>query len=259
MNPIFIDLGFLQIRYYSLCYIIALFIGLKLLEKDFLREKIPLQKDKIHNLVFFAFFCGILMARLYYVIFNSSYYFGHQVPWYEFLAVWKGGLAIHGGIIGGLLGSYIGCRFYKLNFCRILDFCATALLLGQAIGRIGNFMNGDAHGVPTNLPWGIVFAYGPASREFPNIPLHPVMLYELILNFFGFLILLKLKKQHYKAGFVAACYLLIYSAVRSFVTIFRADDLYFYNIRAPHLISIIGVAVALIWIFTQQLYKKKAT
>ena len=96
-----------------------------------------------------------------------------------------------------------------MPFLFICDLAAPYLLLGQAFGRFGNFMNGDAHGTPTDLAWGMVFRYGPASQEFPNQALHPVMLYELFLNIIGFLVLFFLRKKRFREGyFLQVVYLL---------------------------------------------------
>jgi phosphatidylglycerol:prolipoprotein diacylglycerol transferase len=123
-------------------------------------------------------------------------------------------------------------------------------------GRFGNFMNGDAHGVPTSLPWGIVFPKGSiAGDEFPGQPLHPVMLYELVLNLASFFVLWGLRKKDHKSGFIFALYLMGYGVIRFFVTFFRADDLYVGGIRGPHIISVLFIAGSLACIFAFRLWK----
>ena len=254
MNPILLDLGFFQLRYYGLMYIIALFLGLYLAKKDLKKASIHYSATEFENIVLFSFLFGILGGRLYYVFFNWQYYFSSGLPWFTPFAVWQGGLAIHGGILGALFGCWLAARSKNMPFLFICDLAAPYLLLGQAFGRFGNFMNGDAHGTPTDLAWGMVFRYGPASQDFPNQALHPVMLYELFLNIIGFLVLFFLRKKRFRAGFITGCYLILYGVIRSVVTNFRADDLYLGVIRAPHLFAVISILFVCIWFYQKKLY-----
>ena len=256
MNPILLDLGIIQIRYYGLMYVLALVCMLFFTKKDVAKTLYKITPNNFENIIFFSFLGGVLGGRFYYVLFNTSYYFSSRVPWYESFAIWHGGLAIHGGILGGFLAAYFVCRKYNFPLLTACDLAAPYILLGQAFGRFGNFMNGDAHGVPTNLPWGIVFQYGPASTQFPGQATHPVMLYELILNFFGFLLLFFLRKRGFRSGFLTACYFVLYGVIRSLVTNFRADDLYFGDIRAPHLFALISIVLVSICVFYKKLYKR---
>ncbi len=256
MHPLLLDIGFLQIRYYGLMYALSVYFGLLILRKDFQRAQWNKNEDQIFNLVFWVFLGGLLGGRIYYVLFSLDYYLAPTTPLWEMFAIWHGGLAIHGGIIGGLLALMYICKHYELPLWRVCDYCCSVLMLGQTLGRFGNFMNGDAHGIPTDQPWGIVFPYGPASREFPGQPLHPVMLYELVLNFFAFLLLRYLLRLHRKKGLVSCAYLILYSIIRFCVTFFRADDLYFYGLRAPHIISVIGFIIGLSCILIFKLYQR---
>ncbi|MDR1114461.1 MAG: prolipoprotein diacylglyceryl transferase [Candidatus Margulisbacteria bacterium] len=256
MQPVFLDLGFLQIRYYGLMYAIALLAGIKLILTEVKRRRLGGNEDQILNIILGAFVGAILGARLYYVLFNLPLYRGDI---WEIFAVWHGGLAIHGGIFGGVLTGYLLCRFYKIAPWRFADCASPTVLLGQAIGRFGNLMNGDAHGLPTSLPWGLIFPAGtPAGDEFPNLPLHPTMLYEMILNFLFFLILYRLqKKNNYKDGYIFCLYLIFYSAARFIVSFFRADDLYFLGFNLPHLVSLVLIAVCGYIIWRHKLYRVK--
>ena len=113
------------------------------------------------------------------------------------IAVWKGGLAIHGAILGGLLIAVLYARKQKISFLKFVDTLTPSLILGQAIGRIGCFFNGDAYGYPTSLPWGIVYApESPAGQMFPGQALHPTQLYEMFLNLIIFGILWKIRKNN---------------------------------------------------------------
>lgn len=253
MQPILFEIGPLTLRYYGLMYAIAALLGGWLLGREIRRKGIGLSDDHRWNLVLLILLGGILGARLYYVVFNWDYYgrFPMEIP-----AIWHGGLAIHGGLLGGVLTGlwYTGRR--RLSFWKMADACAPSVVLGQALGRFGNFMNGDAHGVPTDLPWGVVFPpESIAGREFGPVPLHPVMLYELVLNLGIFGLLWSLRKRPAGDGFLFCLYLILYSVARFLVSFLRADDLYLGPFRAPHVASILLVIGLGTYIIQKKLWK----
>ena len=254
MHPGLFRLGPLEIRFYGLMYVIAIIVGIVLMRREVERKKMGLGKDDVMSYAFWTVIGGIAGARIYYVLFKWKEFYA-QNP-FEVFKVWHGGLAIHGGIIGGVLAAYIYAKVKKVRFFDLTDATAPMLALGQVFGRFGNFMNGDAHGVPTDLPWGIVFPKGSiAGDEFPGQPLHPVMLYELVMNLVLFLLLWKLRKRDHKSGFIFALYLLGYGVIRFFVTFFRADDLYVGGIRGPHIISTLFIVGSLACILIFKLWK----
>ncbi len=281
MKPYLFKIGTFELRYYSLMYILAFLIGIYIASKDSVAKKRGITDKKIiEDYAFWAMISGLIGARVYYVIFRFGDYINNPLSIFK---VWEGGLAIHGGIIGALLGTIIYAKRKKLNVWVLTDMAVGPLLFGQTIGRFGNFANGEIHGVPTFtpisvilkgtfktwweyyqklgidaqskfkelVPWGIVFPNDtPAGQEFPGIPLHPAMLYEMVLNFIGFLLLwFYFRKKEYNVGILSMIYLIIYAVIRSFVSMFRSEDLMFFNfIRAPHLISIIMLIFAIIGI-----------
>lgn len=282
MHPVLLKIGSLEIRYYGLMYAIAFFVGVYLAKKE--GKKRGLDDKLIEDFAFFAMIFGLVGGRTYYVLLQHEFYFSHPS---EIIAVWHGGMAIHGGILGAILGAIIFSKIKKVKLGDLADIGAAPFILGQAIGRIGNLMNGDAHGVPTFtpikvmlnnnfnkwwseylngayeglkelVPWGIVFPSGtPAGNEFPNMPTHPVMVYEMILNFIAFLsIWFIFRKKDLPKGSLFLIYLIEYSVIRSVVTIFRADDLMLFGLRAPHLISLVLILVAII-IFRINIIKEK--
>jgi len=258
MHPILVKLGPFEIRYYGLMYVIGIIIGLILLRKEVERKKLNITKDDIYSYVFWLVVGGIFFARIYYVLFMWMRYYSHYPS--EIFAIWHGGLAIHGGIIGGVFATWLWTKVKKVKFLDLTDATAPMLALGQAFGRLGNFMNGDAHGLPTNLPWGIIFPKGtPAGDQFPGRPLHPVMLYELALNLISFFILWKLRKKNYKSGFILALYLFNYGVIRFFVSFFRADSLMLGHLRGAQVISAVFVAGSLFFIVRYKLWKMVKT
>jgi len=238
LHPILFAYGPIELRFYGLMYVVAIIVGSRLIRIEVRRKNIALTSEEVSNFILWTMVGGILGARLYYVIFNFHYYL--RVP-SEIPAIWHGGLAIHGGIAGGIFIAWIYLRNKKVSFWRLSDCVAPTLILGQTFGRFGNFMNGDAHGVPTTLPWGIIFSpESVAGRQFPGIPIHPVMLYELLLNLTIFLFIwLFLRKNEHKRGFIFAAYIAMYSVIRCFVEWFRADSLMFGQWRAAQIVSII--------------------
>lgn len=280
MHPILFSIAGFEIRFYGLMYAISFFLGIEIAK--YLAKEKNIDSKIVENYAFIAMISGLLGGRLYYVFFNWDYYSKYPS---EILATWHGGMAIHGGIIGGIIGTFIYGYIKKLNPLTLGDLAAAPLLLGQALGRFGNFMNGEIHGVPTFTPWSVIFSIkpnfytwynsynvssvfeklkykalvpwgvvfpnnSPAGSEFPNIPVHPAMLYELILNFIGFLyIFFYLRKKTNKApGYLWWNYVIIYSIIRIFVSFFRAEDLMIFGIRAPHLVSFIMIIFSLIMI-----------
>jgi phosphatidylglycerol:prolipoprotein diacylglycerol transferase len=256
MHPVLIAMGPVQIRFYGLMYVVAIVVGYYLLKREVRRKEISLSSDEIMNLIFWVVLGGVVVARIYYVVFNWEYYWP---DWREIPAIWHGGLAIHGGILGGLLGGLLYTRRKGVPFFRVADASAPSLILGQAFGRFGNFMNGDAHGVPTQMPWGIVFPPGSiAGDQFPNMPLHPTMLYEMVINLSIFFFLWSIRKRPAKDGSIMALYLILYSVGRFVVSCFRADSLMVGHFRAAHLISIVIIAVVAPLLIKGRLWRKEA-
>lgn len=262
MHPVLLSIGPFTVRFYGVMYVLALLMGIYLLRLEAKRRGLP--PDRMVDVAFYAFLGGLVGGRLYYVLFKWGYYSAQPL---KIFAIWEGGMAIHGGLIGGLIGGWLFARASGLPYLTLCDMAAPAISLGHAFGRFGNFMNGDAHGYPLRSPelpawlqrfpdWmGVTFP--PASiagREFGQVPLHPVMLYEMLLNVLGFVLLWSLRKRPRAPGSLLGLYLVYYAIVRSFTSLFRADDLYLGPLRVPHVISLIMVAVG-VWLWRRPLPK----
>ena len=242
MHPVLFELGPFQIRFYGLMYALGITCALYIIRREVRRKNIPLSDDGVMNFVILPVIGGIIGARLYYVIFHWDHY--SQDLW-EILKVWHGGLAIHGGILGGTLVGWWFTRRHQLSFWKMADIVAPCAILGQTFGRFGNFMNGDAHGTPTDMPWGIVFPpTSIAGYEFPGVPLHPTMLYEMAINMCIFLLLWNIRKIPWKDGFLFCLYLVLYSVGRFVVSFFRADSLMLGPFRAAHVVSFVLILFA---------------
>lgn len=160
MFPYIFKIGNFEIRYYSLMYLIGILLTLFFTKKK--AKKLGLNPEEIENLILFTFIGGILGARIYYVLFRWDFY--KNTP-FEMFAIWHGGLAIHGGIIGGFITFLLFSKLKKIRALLFGDLILPFLLLAQGIGRFGNFANGEAHGVPTITPPSIIFSL---KNKFPE-------------------------------------------------------------------------------------------
>ncbi len=223
MSPVIVEIGPVQIRWYGLMYVVAIVVGLVLTHHEVKRRKLPLSLDDLLDFVLLTIPLAIVFARLYYVVFRWDYY--GQNPG-DIVKIWEGGLAIHGGLLGGALALWIFSKWKKVSFWQFADTIAPAVVLGQALGRFGNFMNGDAYGTPTDLPWGIVFPRNsPAGQAYPELHLHPSMLYEMVGDLLIFGLLWWLRTKPFKPGFLVSLYVVLYSALRFVVEFTRGDAL----------------------------------
>lgn len=247
LNPIAIDLGPIQVHWYGLIIGFGVLLGLIIALRE--SERRGLDKEIFTDLILFAVPIAIISARIYYVIFQWEYY--SQNPG-DIIKIWNGGIAIHGALIGSVLTAIAFAKVKKVSFWKLVDIAAPSLLLGQAIGRWGNFMNQEAHG-------------GEITRSFlENMHLpefiinqmyingtyyHPTFLYESIWNILGVIILLSLRKVNLRRGELFLTYVIWYSIGRYFIEGLRTDSLMLTeSLRIAQVISIvlIGVAIALV-------------
>ncbi len=226
--------------------------------------------DKMVDVLIYGTILGIIGARLYYVFSKWDYYGAHPG---DIFKIWEGGLAIYGGLIGGLIGAFIVCRVRKMNFLNLLDCCAISFLVGQGIGRWGNFVNQEAFGTNTNLPWGMLSSktvdylnlnYKEITARGieidPGRYVHPTFLYESIWCLIGVIVLyLVCRKFRRFSGQMILWYGVWYGAERAVVEGLRTDSLYLGStgIRTSQLLSIIiaVISLALLVYFTMK-YKK---
>lgn len=244
MSRIALDLGFIQIYWYSIFIMLAVFVGCYIVFKEVKKQK--LNEDFFVNLLFYGLIFGLIGARLYYVAFNLDYYLQYPV---EILEIWNGGLAIHGGILAGLLWILFYTHKYKVRTKKVLDILVPGLLIGQSIGRWGNFFNQEAFGAITTienlqklgLPNFII-----QGMNIDGFYRQPTFLYESIWSFFGFIILLMLRRYKYiKTGQLTGFYLMWYSFGRFFIEGMRTDSLMLGPLRIAQVVSIILFVVGL--------------
>lgn len=214
------------IYWYAILIVASLALAIFLCKKD--DGKYNIKFDDIIDLSIILIPVAFICARLYYVIFNLKSYTNIA----SVLNIKDGGLAIYGGIIGGAIVVYIFCKKKNIKMLDLLDYIVPYLALGQAIGRWGNFINVEAYGTNTNLPWkmGIETING---LEY----VHPTFLYESICNFIIFVILAKLWKRRKFSGEITYLYLILYSFIRFFIEGLRTDSLMLGGFRISQIVS----------------------
>lgn len=216
INPVAFQIGDYKIYWYGI--IIALGMVLAMLYAFKTAERFEINKDKLFNCVIVGLIFGVIGARLYYVIFEWDRYAGNFL---KIIQIHDGGLAIYGGIIGALVSGCIVAKLQKQSILNILDLVGLGFLIGQGIGRWGNFMNQEAFGTPTDLPWRMV------SENTGGIGVHPCFLYESIWCLLGFVILHFVSKKFYKYhGQIFFMYMVWYGFERMIVEGLRTDSLY---------------------------------
>ena len=247
MDPVMFSLFGIDVHWYSILILIGIIIGLILVEKEAKKFKYP--KDLIFNIAFWAIIMGIIGARLYYVIFNFSYYKNNLL---EIFSIWNGGLAIHGGLIAGVLTVIFFARKYHLNFLKLLDMAAPSIILAQAIGRWGNFFNGEAHGIATTytqLKNLFVPEFIIEGMNIGGIYYLPTFYFESLWCLLGFVVLILIKKYKYiKIGATTCIYLMWYSLGRFFIEAWRTDSLMIGGFKIAQIISIALFVAGLIYL-----------
>ncbi len=247
MNPLALDFGFIKIYWYSILIVIAFIIGIILLYREAKKFNVP--ENFITNLLIGLIPIVLIGARLYFCIFHFDYYSQNIL---EIFKVWEGGLAIHGGIIAGLIWIILYSRSYKINRLLVLDFIVVSLIIGQAIGRWGNFINMEAYGPITTYeqlkqlltPEFII--KGMYIDDFYRIP---TFLYESLWCFIGFIGLIITRNLKYvKIGMVTSLYLIWYGIARFFIEALRTDSLMLGNIKIAQLVSIAMIIIGIIMI-----------
>jgi len=256
IDPIAFSIFGLSIRWYGIIIALSLIIGFAV--AYFTARYRVKREEEILNFVPFAVISSIFFARLVHVAVNWSYYSAHPI---YILAFRRGGLAIHGVILGGVLTLIIFCKVRKLDFWLWADIAVPGLILGQAIGRWGNFFNQEAFGRPTNLPWAIYI--NPANRPYDYASyeyFHPTFLYESIANLL-LLVLLMLMHRFYKNrpgripyGLILSMYLGVYSIYRTFIESYRIDSAFWGPVKVVYIINFIIIIGA--FIITYHVIKK---
>lgn len=205
-------------------------------------KKVGISQDDVLNMVLLAVPVAVIFARLYYVIFRWEYYRDDLL---SILDIRSGGLAIYGGVIGACLVVFLYCKRKKISIGKVLDLLAIGLLIGQAIGRWGNFTNGEAFGTTTSLPWAMTIEtmFGVVAER-----VHPTFLYESLWNGIGILLLLQYRRHGSFDGELFCGYLVWYGLGRFWIEGLRADSLYLGPLRVSQVLAAVTMLLGLGWI-----------
>lgn len=253
-GPIIVKLGPIVIRWYGLLIACAVLIGVSL--SQYLAKRRHVNPDLLNDLSIWLVIASIPAARLYYVLFQWSEYSQHPE---KIIAIWEGGIAIHGAILGGVIAALIFAKLNQISFWQLTDLVAPSLILGQAIGRWGNFFNSEAFGRPTNLPWKLYIPPERRPLDLVNFEyFHPTFLYESLWNFMVFALLLTLffralsQKPRLKVGTLFLVYSVAYSLGRFWIEGLRMDSLMLGPLRMAQMVSLGGMFLGLVglaWLY----------
>ncbi|MFW5981922.1 MAG: prolipoprotein diacylglyceryl transferase [Halanaerobiaceae bacterium] len=241
IDPVAFEIGSISIRWYGIIIACAFLLSTLLIIRE--AKKQGIEEDFILDLFIIMLPIAIIAARLYFVIFQWSYYSQNPA---EILAIRSGGLAIHGGIIGGVIVLFLFSKKRKVSFLRITDLLVPYLALGQAIGRWGNFINREAFGGVVSEKFISHFpGFIQEQMYIRGNYYHPAFLYESIWNFIVFLSLIFLRRKEYiKRGDIFLLYIIGYSIGRFFIEGIRTDSLMLGPLRVAQIVSIIGIIIA---------------
>ena len=236
IDPNLLTIGLFSIRFYGIVYAIGFLLVNYLLVKKAGKIK-NLTKEIASDLVLYTMLFGIIGARIVHILTEWTYYSTNLL---DIFAIWEGGLAFHGGLIGGILAIYFFTKRHKISFLEILDNFVIPLSIATAFGRIANFINSEHLGFPTSLPWCVVF------QRIDDICRHPVQLYESITQFLLFGILLYMNKTKQKTGNLTYAYVFFYSVFRFITDFFRSTyAIFLFGLALSQIVSIVLVILSL--------------
>lgn len=238
INPIAFHIGSKPVYWYGIIIAFALISGYFI--SSHIAKKDGISNDSILDIVLFGTPAAIVCARLYYVIFSFSEYKDNPL---KIFAIWEGGIAIYGAVIGAVIVAYIYCRVKKLDWKKVFDVCIIGVILGQCIGRWGNFFNKEAFGSITSLPWKMgLYEHGEL------IFVHPTFLYESLWNLIGVFVLLFVNKNKKFSGQTFYSYLVWYGLGRFVIEGLRTDSLYLGIFRVSQVLALVTAILGIILI-----------
>lgn len=251
MNRVAFNIFGFNVYYYSLCILLGVIVAYILITREGKKQGLP--KEFISDLIFYTLIIGILGARVYYCVFNLDYYLANPS---EILKIYNGGLAIHGGVIAGLIFVYFYTKKKNVSFIKILDIVAPAVIIAQSFGRWGNFFNQEAHGGITtyqnlknmHIPEFIINGMHIEGKYY-----YPTFFFESIWCLIGFIILMFVRgNKNLRKGFQIGFYFIWYGIGRFFIEALRTDSLMFFNLKIAQIVSLIGIIIGIIIIVTNR-------
>ena len=249
-----INIGSITIKLYSLCILLGVIIAYIVIMKEAKRKQID--NDIMFNIIFYGILAGIIGARLYYVIFNFEFYRYHLD---EIIKIWHGGLAIHGGIIGGFIVVYLYSKKKNISLLKLTDIILPGVLIAQAFGRWGNFFNQEAYGMSVSkelLQNLLIPNFIIEGMHINGLYYLPTFYFESIFCVLGFILILILRRKINFNGFSTAFYLIWYGLLRFIIEYFRTDSLMLFNIKVAMMVSAIMILIGIIIIIRNRKNKE---
>jgi phosphatidylglycerol:prolipoprotein diacylglycerol transferase len=250
IDPVIFSLGPLSVRWYGLMYVVGITVGLLVAWPYALSKGI--KSEQLEKIVLFAVPAGFIGARLYFVLQQPLEQYLRQ-PW-RIIAIWEGGMAFYGAIFAVVITILVLTWRMRVSVWKFLDAAAVFAVVGQFFGRIGNLINGDVIGYPTNLPWGVVYAHPDSFAPRHDIAYHPAAAYEAMVNIILFGILWRLRNR-LKPGLLFFIYILGYSFGQIIVFIWRDNEVVWMGLKQAQLTALGVIIIAIIiyfWFFRRQ-------
>ncbi|MCZ2260013.1 prolipoprotein diacylglyceryl transferase [Sporosarcina sp. G11-34] len=257
INPIAFSLGGLHVRWYGILIATGIILGFIVVQREMVKR--GMHPDFLTDLLVWAVPIAIISARIYYVVFSWGYYKDNLG---EVIQIWNGGIAIHGALIGAFITTYVFTKRRGISFWKVVDIAVPGLLIGQIIGRWGNFMNQEAHGGAVSekfLNTTIIPDWIMNQMTIEGVTYHPTFLYESMWNLVGLVIIILLRKVALKRGEMFLFYLTWYSFGRFFIEGMRTDSLYGGVLRAAQVVSVVTIVIAVLLFVTRRYVQKIKT
>ena len=248
-DPVLVQLGPLQVRWYGLMYILGFAIGYLILKFRAKETHMDVDKNTLMDFAFYLFVGVLVGGRVGYILFYNPVYFATHPA--EVFALWQGGMSFHGGLIGTLVAGFIFCWQQRIDYYRLADAVIPAVPIGLLLGRLGNFINGELWGRPTDVPWAMVFPADPTA-----LPRHPSQLYEAIMEgVILFVILWVMRRFRLPDGVMFWTFICGYGLARLIGELFREPDAHLSfimpNITAGMILSLPMFLVGLVMIIVR--------
>lgn len=247
LDPTIMHVGGFALRWYSLFFMVAIVAGVWLGLREARRK--GLAGEQIQSLAIWSVAGGMVGARLFHVVDRWELYADDPL---QILNVWQGGMAVYGGLIGGVLTGLVYALRHRLPVWKLADAAAPGMLLGQAVGRLACIPNGDAAGAPADVPWAFIYT-NPMSMvpdRLLGVPTHPYAVYELVFNFALLGLLWPLRTRFKTDGVLFLTYIILQASGRFLLTYFRVEKEWFWGLQEAQVLALLAVAVAvllLVW------------
>ena len=254
INPIAFHIGSIPVRWYGILIALGIVLAFIVVQREMVKR--GMHPDFLTDLLVWAVPISIISARIYYVIFSWDYYKDNPG---QIIQIWEGGIAIHGALIGAFITTYIFTKRRGISFWKTMDIAAPGLLIGQIIGRWGNFMNQEAYGEQVSehfLNTTIIPDWIMNQMTINGVTHHPTFLYESMWNLVGLIILLLLRKVSVKRGEMFLFYLTWYSFGRYFIEGMRTDSLMGGTLRTAQVVSVVTIIIAVTFFIIRRYVRK---